>query len=301
MENHQCPYNCKSGRLFNPELRIWQDCPHCAGVLSELTSATPSEEAEELRDMLHIPDMYKAAPFYINKFFEPSAFSIFAQSTFETVLSQLNLIERTISEGSVLNESCYFYVGIYADSLGYVYHVLQSAVKHGLSAVPYVSLLDLQGIRANTPHTARIYKGISYYDYTTADVCFVSATASVDVDEAAILADLLMERARHGLATQVFGYWSSTSLKKSKNGLHYLIHESKRLAALHPYEIKTKARLEAEYAQGKAPVKQGSLAAPMDVGRPIGTVAPINGAVNTSPPSKIGGIMLDKLKQEGQQ
>lgn len=300
MANHECPYHCKSGRLFNPGLKIWQDCPHCAGVLSELSSANPTEEAEELRDMLKIPDMYKGATFYMSKFFEPSAFMIFAQSTFDTVLSQLGLIERAISEGKTIKESCYFYVGMYADTLGYVYDVLQSAVKHGLSAVPYVSLLDLQGIRANTAHTARIYKDISYYDYTTADVCFVSATASADIDEAATLADLLMERARHGLATQVFGYWSSTSLKVSKNGLHYLIHDSKRLAALHPYEIKTKARVEKEYAQGTAPVQQGSLAAPtISNGGTIGVVAPVGGMANTAPPAKMGGIMLDKIKQEG--
>ena len=249
MERTECPYHCKSGKVFNPALRIWQDCPHCTGVLSELSSSQPTAEAEELQDMLRIPDMYKGAVFNLDTFVEAQAYSIFVPATFDIVLSQLKIILKSASEGRRLNESCYFYTGIYSDVLGYVYHTLQTAVKHGLSAVPFVSLLDLKGIRDSTVQTGRIYNNISYLDFTTADICFISVTASVDSAEAAVLADLLSERARHGLSTQVFGYWSEQSLKKSKNGLHFLISDANKLSILHPYEIKTQARLNAERQQ----------------------------------------------------
>lgn len=258
-----CPYNCKNGKVFNPALRIWQDCPNCAGVLSELSSAVVTVEQEDAINALMIPDRYRSVTFSMDNFFEPDVYQVFLSSTLPAVLEKLKSIESSLLSGAKPNESCYFFASNYANILAYVYHCLKTAVKHGLSAVPYISLLDLKGLRNSVFDVVQELNAASYMDYVRSDVCFLAANASTSEDEAAVLADLLSERERRGLATIVFGYWSVPALKKAKRSLYFLIRESGKLSALKPYEVKTKQRVESEESSGGVKQPVGSLANPI--------------------------------------
>lgn len=240
-----CPYHCNHGRIFNTVLKTYQPCPHCASVIKEIgkpstDTENPEQSTFDILTKLGVPEQYRNARFNPDTFFTGKAEEIFARSTFVPVLEQLSAINTAIMDSHILLESCYFYVGIYAAIYDYVYDCLISAVKHGLTAVPYTSLKDLQGIRNNTSQMSKLYSNLTWYDYTSADICFLAATASADSNEAVILADLLHERARRALPTYVFGYWTQDALSKSKSGLYYLIDSnSKLLSLLKPYEIWT--------------------------------------------------------------
>lgn len=243
MASQTCPYKCKNGRIFNPVTRDYQPCPHCAGVLQALSSATPDDNALDLLDRLCIPTEYRNARFNPETFFEKATYDIFSWATLNPVIEQLSAIESAIISSQILVESCYFYTGGYSHVFEYVYSCLREAVVHGLTAVPYTSLKELCAIRASTSQMMKLYGEITWFDYTTADICFIAATASSDKADACILADLLQERERHGLPTYVMGYWADSALASAKNSMHYLISaESKRLGLLHPYEIVTTAR-----------------------------------------------------------
>lgn len=281
-----CPYNCKQGRLFNTVTRQFQSCPHCNDILNDLSSSQPlSQQSEDALARLGIPSELIGVKFDPDSFFDARAREVFANVTFRTVLDELVGIEMAINSGRVLRGSRYFFTGLYADVTGYVQHCLQEALRHGLSVVPYVSLVELQGIRADVTQVTRLYNQVSYYDYTTADICFLAATAVSTHDEILLLSELLAERERHGLSTYVFGYWSEVALKHGKNSLHFLIStEAKpRLGLLKPYEVVTKAR----YAEQTG--NKGSLNTLNNLGivAPVGAVPATGQLVEAK---KLGGI-----------
>ena len=290
MQGLTCPYNCNHGKIFNVALRKYEPCPHCASVLKELTSATPAEDTFTFLDALYIPKSYWNARFNPDTFFADKAGDVFARNTFEPVLAQLSAIDTAILSSRVLLESCYIYAGLYCDILTFVYSSLISAVRHGLTAVPYVSLKDLQGIRTNTKQMAHVYTNITWYDFTTADICFIAATASADNSEAILLAELLQDRARRDLPTYVFGYWSKESLAKNKNSLSYLIDaDTDKLSLMKPYEIQTL------YKYGNNGQALGTVST---LGVVSGTLGVANAAPNKPTRETFGGLGVSLSKYQ---
>ena len=243
-----CPYNCNKGRIFDSATHTFIPCPHCLGIVSELTSSKREENTQEidLLDKLCIPDMYRDAKFNPETFFGAQSRRTFAASTFRPVLEKLVSIEDSVKRSRVLRESCYFYCGIpdAESTYAYVYYILRLAVKFGLSAVPFASLMDLHEVRFRTPETSRLYSNLTWYDYTTADVCFLCSTAKAGDNEFVLLADLLQERARRGLPTYIIGYWTRETLKKQRATITYLFSDDEiRLSTLSYFGVQTERAL----------------------------------------------------------
>ena len=290
-----CPYNCRNGRIFNTVLKTYQPCPHCAGAIQEVNNDNLADERLELLEMLDIPNRYRNAKFDPDNFFREDAKLIFASQTFKPVIEQLTSIEIAIMNSNILQESCYIYTGPNdnADVLSFVYSCLRQAVLNGLSTVPYVSLLDLQGIRSKTKALSRVYSRISYYDFALADICFVSATSEATASEASVLADLLSERERHDLPTYVFGYWSTHGYSSNKHSMRYLIGSSSRLGVLHPYEIMTKKRMEEERQQRSQSELTRDLLSGIDK-----NIQVLGVTKSIIPPQHKGGVDLIKYQVE---
>lgn len=243
-----CPYNCNKGRIFDSSTHTFIPCPHCSGIVSELTSSKREENTQEidLLDKLCIPDMYRDAKFNPETFFGAQSRRTFAASTFRPVLEKLVSIEDSVKRARVLRESCYFYCGIpdAENTYAYVYYILRLAVKFGLSAVPFASLMDLHEVRFRTPETSRLYSNLTWYDYTTADVCFLCSTAKAGDSEFVLLADLLQERSRRGLPTYIIGYWTRETLKKQRAMITYLFSDGDiRLSTLSYFGVQTERAL----------------------------------------------------------
>ena len=234
-----CPFNCVKGRIFDAVTHSFVSCPHCSGVLSELTSAKKEENTQEvdLLEKLCIPNNYRDATFNPDTFFGNQSRRTFASSTFAPFLEKLVSVEDAIKRSRVLSESCYFYCGVpdAENMFAYVYYILRLALKHGLSAVPFASLMDLHEVRRMTPETSKLYTNLTWYDYTTADVCFLCSTAKASDSEFILLADLLQERARRGLSTYVVGYWTRDTLRKQKATITYLFSDDKSHLSLMSY------------------------------------------------------------------
>lgn len=232
--------HCKNGRIFNIALKQWQPCPECTGIIKSLELEKPAQppEASEYLDKLCIPEEYRAIEFNPDDFFEAQTYSIFNKQTCEPVLEQLSSISVAIKSSKILRESCYIYTGVYSRTLDFVYSCLRNALTHGLTAVPYVSLKDLGAIRVHTRQMQKVYGNITWFDYTTADICIVAATAATDSDDVNVLAELIQDRERRALPTYVMGYWSQAALMANRSPLRFLISEqSNRLGLLKPYEI----------------------------------------------------------------
>lgn len=245
MRNSECSYHCKNGKIFNTVLKTWQPCPECTSVTKTLEASkhTQDPDATEYLDKLGIPLEYRDTEFNPDTFFEATTYTIFNKQTCEPVLEQLSAISVAIKSSKILCESCYIYTGVYSRTLDFVYSCLKDAIAYGLTAVPYVSLKDLGAIRARTSQMQKIYSNITWFDYTTADICFVAATSGSDGDDINILAELIQDRERRGLPTYVMGYWSQAALLANRSALRFLINEkSNRLGLLKPYEIVTNNR-----------------------------------------------------------
>ena len=285
-----CPYNCNNGRIFDHKLHNFVPCPHCSGILSELTATrvdNTSETAPEINllDKLCVPEYYREASFKPNEFFGAESKTTFAESTFQPVLEQLIAIEDAINRSKVVCQSFYFYVGVPAENstLQYVYCQLISAVKHGITTVPYASLKDLQAIRQQTAQASKLYENLTWLDFTSCDICFVCCTADADEEEFAILADLLQERSRRGLPTYVFGYWTKLWLRQHRKTISYLFTDNPRNLGMLTY-----SGIMSKVAYREEAQKQSTSSGLLNVLNQVnaGGVAPL-GIVNNTPSPEV--------------
>ena len=251
----KCPYGCNNGRLFDTYLRKYVACPHCTGITAQLKEDAGNTEAKiELSMQLGIPEVYRGVRFDPKQFFEAKAMARFTTQSADRVLSKLSAIEARIAEANPIVESCYFRVGGNGSMLEYAYSCMQTAFSCGLNVVPFISLRELLIIRdrdvlLRPVHVDSLPKNIKenyyYSDFVKADVCFLMATAEVQQRELNVLTDLLMERARYGKGTYVFGCWLSTGRNMPDRLKAIIDPESRRLCLMHPYEV-----IERSLAQG---------------------------------------------------
>lgn len=243
----KCPYGCTNGRLFDTFMRKYVACPHCTGLTAQLKEDAGNTEAKiELSTQLGIPEVYRGVRFDPKQFFEAKAMARFTTQSADRVLSKLSAIEARIAEANPIVESCYFRVGGNGSMLEYAYSCMQTAFSCGLNVVPFISLRELLIIRdrdvlLRPVHVDSLPKNIKenyyYSDFVKADVCFLMATAEVQQRELNVLTDLLMERARYGKGTYVFGCWLSTGRNMPDRLKAIIDPESRRLCLMHPYEV----------------------------------------------------------------
>lgn len=246
------------------------DCPSCRNVVA--VAKAQAEQGVDFYAQLRIPKAYQDATAVGQEIFNTGGMLPFTQSSIHEVASFLESINKAVYNGGVLNLSAYIYTTNVVDVKRFVYGVQKLALEKSLSVVPYISLNTLYalqrvgdfsltslkdlsyrdaqtGLKDVPPDLIHALDGyrlvqesdMTYYDYITADLCIVEATANTTEKGWTGLADLLGERAKQGLPTYVIGYWTSKTSDYHAKGLRYLMQQTaiNRLDLLVPYEVKT--------------------------------------------------------------
>ena len=242
-----CQYNCNDrGMVFNPALKIFQPCPNCRNIDTMLVKE--DSQKKSIMDKLFIPLEYRDIGEVGSELLvEVNGFS---KESANVVASELHEIKERVYRGTLIPKSVYFFIPTQIDIKKYIYSAQKLALEKGMGVTPYISLNSLYSLIKLIDHFDyldttngvvnsenktvnlalaqegyNLYKssGMTYYDFTKADICFLEATAMTAEKSWIALADLLAERSRLGLPTYVFGYWQSTG----NSGLKYLVSEEK--------------------------------------------------------------------------
>lgn len=265
MSETACPYHCRDGKVYMEVYKDFVDCPHCRDIKKVVKTA--ESKGVDLYTVLQIPKAYKDAGVIDRELFTQGNLP-FSQDSINEVGGVLESINQAVYNESLLNLSCYIHTSNLVDHRLFVYGVQKLALEKSMSVVPFIScntlyalqrvgdfsmttLKDLTyrdattGLKDVPPDLIHAIDGyrlvqetdLTYYDYQTADLCIIEATANTTEKGWTGLADLLGERAKRGLPTYVMGYWGS----KASNGLRYLLQQTSvvRLDLLVPYEVRS--------------------------------------------------------------
>ncbi len=269
MKEHVCSLGCKKGRIFNRALSVYEPCPECTGLARKVEIEKDTEGV--LTKNLLIPSEYVAVrPSDRDLLRLPVISARYASESIERVGALLESINKSIYNQEILKVSCYIHTSNEVDARQFVFGAQKMALEKGLGVAPYISLNTLYGLQKSgdyarfsvegkddprvedmSPETRSAYDGhrfstqtgVTYYDYITADLCIVEATANTLTKGWNVLADLLAERARMGLPVYVIGYWGSKGGGSGSTGLRYLLQPDgtrPRLDLLSVYELVSK-------------------------------------------------------------
>lgn len=305
MTEHVCSLGCKKGRIFNRRLRIFEPCPECTGV--KRMAEIRSEESTVLETHLLIPKDYQnGRPIDRDLLRLPAISARYTPESIERVSELMERINKDIYNQQVLKLSCYIHTSNEVDARQFVFGAQQLAFERGLGVSPYVSLNMLYGIQRSweygkltsqeqdamkvqdmNPDMRAAYDGnrfivqtgVTYYDFMSADVCFLEATASTTEKGWNVLADIASERARMNLPVYVVGYWPSKAGGTNTRGLRYLLQPEgarPRLDLLTSYELLSKR---AAGNQGSSPGL--ALRGPEPLSRVPSTASPVRAGVSS--------------------
>lgn len=269
MQNTNCPYHCNQGKVYMEAFENFVDCPHCRNIVEVVKSQ--ANKGVDIYETLRIPKAYQDASVIGHELFTQGNLPFSPQSVAE-VGGIMEAINNSIYNEEILNLSCYIHTSNLVDHRLFVYGAQKLALEKTLSVVPYIScntlyalqrvgdfslttLKDLSykdattGLKDVPPDLIHALDGyrlvqetnLTYYDYITANVCFLEATANTTEKGWTGLADILGERAKRGLPTYVTGYWNTKTSDYHSKGLRYLLQQSAiaRLDLLSPYEVKS--------------------------------------------------------------
>ena len=269
MEKQKCTYNCQKGKVWLEAFNDFVDCPQCRD-LTEVVKAQASKGVD-IYATLRIPKAYQDAKVSGHDLFTQGNLPFSSQSIGE-VGGIMEAINNSIYNEEILSLSCYIHTSNLIDHRLFVYGAQKLALEKTMSVVPFIScntlyalqrvgdfslssLKDLSykdattGLKDVPPDLIHALDGyrlvqetdLTYYDYISADVCFIEATANTTEKGWTGLADLLGERAKRGLPTYVTGYWNTKTSDYHSKGLRYLLQQSAitRLDLLVPYEVKS--------------------------------------------------------------
>lgn len=208
--------------------------------------------------------------------FSLSDLSAFSHKSIESVGRLLDKLNADIFSGSVTKLSCYVHMPLAVDSKLYIYGAQIEALTRGLSVTPLLNANTLYGIQKSADFSGNFlqtcmerqnrgealegvspdslaaldgwrfmtFTGLTYFDLQHSDLVFIETTANTIEKAYSALASLLADRARWGLPTFVFGYWSPSTAGNKLGGLRYLLAPEGsrvRLDMLVPYEIVRKS------------------------------------------------------------
>lgn len=265
----KCPYNCHKGKVYLEALKNFVDCPHCRDITK--VAKTLADNGVDMYAILRIPKAYRDANPVGHELFQQGDLP-FSQQSIQEVGGIMDAINKAIYNGELVNLSVYIYTSNLVDYRLFVYGAQKLALEKAMSVVPFIScntlyalqrvgdfslttLKDLSyrdattGLKDVPPDLIHALDGyrlvqesdLTYYDYITADVCFIEATANTTEKGWTGLADLLGERTKRGLPTYVVGYWNTKTSEFHAKGLRYLIQRTAiaRLDLLVAYEVRS--------------------------------------------------------------
>ena len=258
----RCPYNCTNGQVLMEALGQKVPCPHCNGI-ERYVEMTNCENPDNVYNVLRIPLQYRS----LTANSTDAVISNLRQITtdgadLKEVIDVLEKMSSSLDSRKVYRLSSYISVPQHLASVDmnmFVYAMQMKAMSKGIGTMPYITAnmlyLLLQGkdiapdevgeplqdtyTGVNGRNTSlytrlRYATNFDYWDYITAPLIFIEASAGVSADGWVAIADLLSERARLSLPTYVIGYWNS-SVKSS--GSFVYTNDMSRLDKLTVFEF----------------------------------------------------------------
>lgn len=266
-----CRYNCKNGKVFLEALGM-VDCPECRNITVVLENA--EDNGDSIYEKLKIPVMYRNFGTSGSELFNvQGVLNGFTTSSINEVSNFFERVNKDLFNEKVPSISAYVYTSNLVDTKKFVYGAQKLALEKGLGVTPFISANTLYGIQRVGDYNLKSLKDIgskesdlkdvhpdaihavdgyrivqstdlTYFDFIHADLCFIEATANTTEKGWTGIADLLGERAKHGLPTYVIGYWGTRGGGSGTRGLKYLLNSDTgaiRLDLLVPFELKSKS------------------------------------------------------------
>lgn len=264
-KNKDCRYSCVEGKILMVALGKTVKCPDCH---VEEDISTISTGGTTVHTSLLIPEQYHAFTSPTKEIFNFNELKSYTKESIDTVIHIMDNINKALYNEKIYKQSLYLVIPKMVDVYAFVYGSMLLGVEKGFTVSPFISLNMLHGLQrvGDFPYTDlkdvvsnkglrdihpellnavdgyRMVQetGLSYYDFITADVCFVEATANTTENGWKGLADLLAERSKRNKPTYVIGYWSHRS-SQAGIGLKYLINSntSTYLHKMTPYELQS--------------------------------------------------------------
>ena len=136
---------------------------------------------------------------------------------FVRFLDQLTKIDGIFKEGGIPNKSVYIIAPPGYSKTVFAYSCMQHALANGYSVAPLIDTIELQRllVLASEKLDLKLYGRVSYDDFMSSDVVFVTVTHTYyRYDAYSVLDELINRRARLGLATFVLSRYSLKTLYK---------------------------------------------------------------------------------------
>lgn len=261
------------GKIFVPALNKLVSCEHCRkeDVWEEKEEIGNVETEITKYERFLIPDYYKGIRVDGSETVLESLSVLSQYYTMDSINRLVKVMDKlwgAVYNGDYVKVSLYLYLSNYVDMKQFVYSFQKLADMKGFRIVPYISANQLYGVQkardvnvfsllngysdkkeitsdmilANDGFKLVKDTGFTYYDYISADICFIEATANTTDKGWIGLADLLSERSKLGLPTYVVGYYHSENPYVG-NGKYLFKPEGlrNRLDLLIPYNLEYKS------------------------------------------------------------
>ena len=278
VNNEGCPHGCNSqgNILFQGK---WMPCP----IHGDLNIKSTQQALSGSQGSFEFNCKALSIPYEIQEAFKtplgiPSLESIkisattnnTAQSSLDYVMSQLSKLEESLSKGTPLLESSYFYLGSWVNLVPFVYSLQLEAFDAGMSQVPVLAVSDIYALKVLDSLTSlnplgdtfegtveRLesqlqeccnsvgqrgldilkYTRTSFSDTLKAPVLFLLDNSSTTKEEIVLLSSVLRYRGSRGLPTYIFSSCFPDKLRQA-----YLIDTTyvERLSKVSPYVVSLK-------------------------------------------------------------
>lgn len=286
-----CPYDCQNGRVFMPN-KGFVDCPHCKNIKTALTTPTTESVVTPVK-RLAIPLLYEnIRPAGAELLQNEEVTEFYSPASIDEVGRAMEEIMKAVYNSKVVLLSYYLWVPRAVDMSVFVYGLQKLALEKGLGVTPYITANTLYGLQRVGDYDIkkvetlektrsgdiqpemilaldgfRVIRDsrVTYYDYCTADLCVIEASANTSDKGFTAIADLLSERSRRGLPTYIIGYWATKAKAVTSTPLKFLLSSDNsftRLDRLVVCELRSKTsdggyRKRGKALEGNSSIKSG--------------------------------------------
>lgn len=188
-----CPYGCRDGKIYNPVMRNFVECPHCSKLRKKEVLEDKVEDGDNFCEKFNIRKSLIGTNFSMDAVLQKGR-SKFTQESIDEVEEILQSLMNNATLGKEPDASYLIRLGSSCNSNGFLYPYISTCYKHCLDVAPVMSSLDVKQLRENPEAEAN---GVSYADLLSKDiVCCILDMGTTRTEFNAVLALAFMRNQR---------------------------------------------------------------------------------------------------------
>lgn len=211
---HQCKFRCTDGKLFDPTISQWVQCPECKGKRFEKIE----KDDKEVDEAIGIESNGLTTTLVPEALVPSDERTYLEDGSFDDLKKDAMSLYNTVLLGKRPKYSMCFGLGVKGKLDAFIYPLLATGYSEGLSVAPLLSALGL---------SQKLLRQEDLDTHFTSDLCVILINEGCSKADIAACKGLMQERASRSRATIFITSWS---IEACSNLLGHYNDESAYLA-----------------------------------------------------------------------